>query len=154
MGGERKTDRISVTVVVYDNRQIKSIALMISFHTNHVSVTREDWGELVFFGDESSEQYLMLQAADSYDDQDVSLGMDDIYIEICGQGWSWYGNIEVFKLRRDRVFVQLSPEAANEMRDDGKVEATFELDKTEYARLRKTLQKIFEGKEYFRDGSA
>ena len=65
---------------------------MISFHANHVTVTREDWGDLVLLSaDEDSEQYLMLQAADSDDDQDVRFGMDDIYIETCGQGWSWYG---------------------------------------------------------------
>lgn len=101
---------------------------MISFHANNVSVTRENWGDLVFFGDEDSERYLMLQAADSYDEQDVRLGMDDIYIETCGQGWSWYGNIERFELSRNHVFLHLSSEAATEMGNDGKVEASFELD--------------------------
>lgn len=125
---------------------------MISFHANHVSVTREEWGDLIFWGAEE-DLYLMLQAADEYDEQDIRLGMDDIYIETCGQGWSWYGNIELFELSRDRVFVQLSPEAATRMGDDGKVEATFEVDEAEYERLRKTLKKIFEEKEYYRDGT-
>ena len=29
--------------------------------------------------------YLMLQCADDYDEQDVALGMDEPYIEYCGQ---------------------------------------------------------------------
>ena len=127
---------------------------MISFHANHVTVTVEDWGVVVLFSvdeDLSSELYLGLQAADSYDDQDVRFGMDDIYIETCGQGWSWYGNIELFELARDLVFVQLSPEAATRVGDDGKVEATFEVDEAAFARLRKALEKIFDGKEYYRD---
>ena len=129
---------------------------IISFHANHVAVTREDWGDLVVLSaDENltSEQYLMLQAKDHYDDQDVRFGMDDIYIETCGQGWSWYGNIELFELTRNRVSVQLSAEAATRMSNDGKIEATFSLNETVYARLRKTLQKIFDGEDYYRDGT-
>ena len=106
---------------------------MISFHASYVAVTREDWGDLVVLSadeDLASEQYLMLQAKDSYDAQDVRFGMDDIYIETCGQGWSWYGNIEHFELARNRVSVQLSREAATRMGNDGKVEATFSLDET------------------------
>jgi len=129
---------------------------MISFHASHVVVTREDWGDLVVLSadeDLASEKYLMLQAKDRYDDQDVHLGMDDIYVETCGQGWSWYGNIESFELSRNRVSVGLSREAAIRMGNDGKVEATLSLDETAYARLRKTLQKIFDGEDYYRDGT-
>jgi hypothetical protein len=82
---------------------------MIRFHANHVVVTREAWGDLVVFSvDENlaSEQYLMLQAKDQHDDRDVRLGMDDIYVETCGQGWSWYGNIKSFELSRNRVCVE------------------------------------------------
>lgn len=37
------------------------------------------------------------------------------------------------------------------MGNDGKIEATFSLDETAYTHLRKTLQKIFDGEDYFRD---
>lgn len=129
---------------------------MIYFHANHVAVTREDWGYLVVLSvdeDLASERYLTLQAKDRYDDQDVRLGMDNIYIETCGQGWSWYGNIELFELTRKGVFVQLSREAATRMGNDGKIEATYSLDDTAYAYLRETLQKIFDREDYFRDGT-
>ena len=98
-----------------------------------------------------SEQYLMLQGKECYDDQDVRFGMDDIYIETCGQGWSWYGNIEHFELARTRVFVQLSREAASRMGNDGRVETTFSLDDVAYAHLRNMLGRIFEGKGYYHD---
>lgn len=67
---------------------------MISFHANHVAVTREDWGHLIMLSvdeDLDSEQYLMLQRKHRFTDQDIRFGMDDIYVETCGQGWSWYG---------------------------------------------------------------
>ena len=131
-----------------------SCTFMISFHANHVVVTREDWGDLVVWSaDENftSELYLMLQAKEPYTDQDVRFGMNDIYVETCGQGWSWYGNIEFFELTRNRVSVQLSSEAATRMRDDGKIEGTFSLDETAYSRLQNTLRKIFDGKNYYRD---
>lgn len=127
---------------------------MISFHANHVVVTREEWGDLVVLSAHenlASERYLMLQAKDRYDDQDVRFGMNDIYIETCGQGWCWYGNIELFELTRNSVSVQLSNEAATRMSNDGQIEVTLSLDETAYARLRKTLQKIFQGKDYYRD---
>lgn len=127
---------------------------MIRFHANHVAVTREDWGDLVVLSadeDLAAERYLMLQAKDSYDEQDVQFGMDKIYVETCGQGWSWYGNIESFELARGRVLVQLSREAAARMDDDGKVEATFSLDDTRYESLRKTLQRLFQGENYYRE---
>ena len=85
---------------------VNGLTFMIYFHANHVAVTRENWGDLVVLSadeDLVSERYLMLQAKDRYDEQDVRLGMDDIYIETCGQGWSWYGGIELFELTRNCV---------------------------------------------------
>ncbi|HJP58838.1 MAG TPA: hypothetical protein VJ865_02525, partial [Gemmatimonadaceae bacterium] len=64
---------------------------MISFWANHVAATREEWGEQVVLsvdGDLAAERYLVVQGSDSYDEQDVKLGMNDIYVETCGQGWS------------------------------------------------------------------
>ena len=130
---------------------------MISFWANHVAATREEWGEQVVLsvdGDLAAERYLVVQGSDSYDEQDVKLGMNDIYVETCGQGWSWYGNIVSFELSRDGVSVQLSRKAATQMGNDGRVEVSFSLDEPEYGNLRHTLQRIFDGKDYFRDATA
>jgi hypothetical protein len=127
---------------------------MIAFHANHVSVTREDWGYLVVWSaddDLASEQYLMLQAQDSFDEQDVRLGMNDVYIETCGQGWSWYGNIDSFELAEDRVRVQLSGRAAARMGNDGRIQATFVLDALKYQELKTALKHIFRSSAYYRE---
>jgi hypothetical protein len=125
---------------------------MIAFHANHVDVSREEWGYLVVLSqdaDLSAETYLMLQAKDRHDDQDVRLGMDDVYVEVCGQGWSWYGNILSFELTANRVSVQLSAEAAARMRNDGRIEATFSLDAAKYIELRAALQQVFRTSDYY-----
>ena len=129
---------------------------MISFHASHVAATRKDWGYFVVFSadaDFAAELYLRLQAMDRYDDEQVRFGMDDIHVETCGQGWSWYGNMESFELTRNRVSVQLSREAAAHMDNDGRVEATFSLDDTAYAHLRDSLRRIFHGRDYYREGT-
>jgi len=101
---------------------------VISFEASEVSIKQEPWGDVVILGadeDSDPDKYLALQKKDSYDEQDIRLGINDVHIEVCGQGWGWYGNIAGFDLTRGRIFVQLSSEAAAEMEDDGKVEVTF-----------------------------
>jgi hypothetical protein len=69
------------------------------FDARHVQASKEDWGHLVIWSLDDNleaEQYLMLQAKDEHTEQDVRLGMNDVYVECCGQGWSWYGHIERF----------------------------------------------------------
>ena len=62
---------------------------------------------------EDEDYDLMLQLGLLHTKQDVELGMDKPYLEYCGQGWSWYGEIELFELFRDRVVVRMSSKAAS-----------------------------------------
>jgi len=129
---------------------------VISFEASEVSIKQEPWGDVVILGadeDSDPDKYLALQKKDSYDEQDIRLGINDVHIEVCGQGWGWYGNIAGFDLTRDRIFVQLSSEAAADMEDDGKVEVTFSLDESTYASLRAVLHRVFKGRSFFRDGT-
>ena len=121
----------------------------IAFHAAIVSATDEGWGTLVLFSaDETleAERYLMIQRAHSYSEQDIRLGVNDVYIETCGQGWSWYGHIESFQLFPDKVTVQLDAEAADRMRDTGAIEATFDLPPEKLAELRAALRRAFFGR--------
>ena len=78
--------------------------------------------------------------------------MDDIYIE------TWAGMVMVWEhlvfrtIPKSRVR-PIERRAATRMGDDGKVEVTFTLDETWYGGLRKIPQKIFEGKDYYHDGT-
>ena len=102
---------------------------------------------------EDEDFYLMLQHKLNYDAQDVKLGMNRPYVEFCGQGWSWYGHIISFSLRRDRVNIQMDQEAAEHMRNDGNLEVTFSADPDEFNSLRAAIERTFQGQSYFRDES-
>lgn len=127
----------------------------IEFDAKHVHVSKEAWGWLVTWSvDENlaSERYVMLQAADKYSAEDVRQGMDDVYIECCGQGWSWYGHIEAFRLNRTHIDVQLDVEASNRMRNDGRFVVAFSMGEEEWGRLQGVLRQIFVGRAYYEEG--
>jgi hypothetical protein len=100
---------------------------------------------------EDDDWYLLLQHKASYNAQDIKFGMDKPSIEICGQGWSWYGNIVEFQLSRDRVTVQMSADAAKYMGNEGAIEVTFVLGDEDFGQLRSALGETFKGAAYFRD---
>jgi hypothetical protein len=78
------------------------------FVATQLSVTVEHNVLIVMLGAPSTEEddfYLMLQHKDEYSAQDIKLGMNLPYIEYCGQGWSWYGHIQNFSLKRNCVKV-------------------------------------------------
>lgn len=60
--------------------------------------------------DLAAERYLMIQRKAAFGPDDERFGMNDVYNETCGQGWSWYGHVEAFELapNRCRDCVQLS----------------------------------------------
>ena len=129
----------------------------ITFHTHDLDISKKDWGWKVVWGapeDVAAERYLMLQRAGRFTEQDVQFGRADIYIECCGQGWSWFGHIVSFELLRDRVRVQLDATAASEMHNDGHVEVSFTLSDARFAELQRALTQIFDGYSYYKTTAA
>jgi Immunity protein 10 len=125
------------------------------FVADQMSVTEEHGVLVVALGAPSTEEedfYLMLQHKDEYDEQDVNFGMNEPYIEYCGQGWSWYGHIDQFELLRDRVKVQMNETAASRMGNDGHIEVQFSLGEQEFGRLRAALRRTFYGRAFFIEG--
>ena len=122
-----------------------------------VTVREEAWGLVVSWGidpppeDEDVCSYLMLQRKTPFDEQDRHLGHDNVYIECCGQGWSWYGHITRFELHRDSVRVIFAPEAAARMRDDGRVRVDFTVDDPTFRGLQVALGRVFDGFGYYAD---
>lgn len=84
------------------------------------------------------------QRAYDFDEQDIRLGMNDVYIERGIQRRGGYGGIDSACLRRDRMQISVSGETAKSM---GSVsfEVTFDIDETEYSRLRDGLETVFAG---------
>jgi hypothetical protein len=123
-----------------------------SFFATQFAVLEQDGVLITTFGAPSThddDYYLMLQLGLSQTRQDVELGMDEPYLEYCGQGWSWYGEIELFELFRNRVVAKMSSRAAAHMGNDGIIGAEFEFDEFEFLALRQSLERTFRDCAYF-----
>jgi len=100
--------------------------------------------------DLAAELYLSLQRKQEFTVVDRISGRDNVYVECCGQGWSWYGHILYFELQRSRVRVELNSQAAQEMQSDGRIEITFDLGAERYGELQSALDRVFDGFGYYR----
>jgi Immunity protein 10 len=128
--------------------------MAIIFHASMLDISEEDWGIRIILSVEDTleaERYLMIQRKDTFTDQDVRLKMDDVYIETCGQGWSWYGHIDSFELFDTRIRVQLDAEAARRIGDDGVIEVSFAPTAAKRAALRAALRRSFAGRACYSD---
>jgi hypothetical protein len=129
----------------------------ITFHAPIVDISEENGGTLIAFaeGNPSDETpYLIIHCKDSFSEDDIRVGMDDVYLETCGQGWSWYGHIRSVESARNRLRVQLDAEAAAEMGDTGAIEVTFDLADSSFENLRTALRRVFKQRGYYSERSA
>jgi hypothetical protein len=123
-----------------------------SFVATQFAVLEQDGVLTTTLGAPSTDEddhYLMLQLGLSQTKQDVEFGMDKPYLEYCGQGWSWYGEIELFELFRNRVVATMSPRAASHMKNDGVIGAEFDLGEAEFCELRRSLERTFRDCAFF-----
>jgi hypothetical protein len=128
----------------------------VGFVATESAVLRENGVLVITLGARSNADddfYLMLQHQSEHSEQDVKFGMHLPYIEYCGQGWSWYGHILAFTLRRSGVRVELDAEAAKRMQNDGQIEIDFSLDQVQFQELRSALQETFAGHAYYQDAA-
>jgi hypothetical protein len=116
-----------------------------SFHAGFVSI--EDGNECLRIGlvDDKFEvgDYLILQRAFEFDEQDVRLGMNNVYIERNDQGRSSYGGIETFELHPCRLRVRFDTRGAQLMAGVRDMEVSFE--EGRYEDLRNALERCFKG---------
>ena len=128
--------------------------MAIAFRAHTVDIAEEDWGIRVILSFDDTlegERYLMTQRKHRFSDEDVQFGMNDVYIETCGQGWSWYGHIDSFELFANRVRVQLDAMAAREIGDDGVIEVSFALTNEKRAALQAALRTTFADRACYAD---
>jgi hypothetical protein len=126
------------------------------FHADFVTV--EDTGDflLVGFADQALEvkDYLTLQRAHEFDEQDRRAGMAEVYIERNDQLFSLYGGMTSFELLPDRIYVQFNPAGTSAMKGLGEMVVTFQLAGDRFDQLRAGLNRCFTGFDYFLDRSA
>jgi Immunity protein 10 len=120
----------------------------VGFFATDVSVSAENDVLITAFGAPSTEDddfYLMLQHNLISNEEDEKFGMDQPYIEYCGQGWSWYGHIMSFRLSRDNVTIQMDKDAATHMGNNGLIRVDFSIDDNDFITLSAALKTTFDG---------
>jgi hypothetical protein len=111
---------------------------------------------LVGFESEGSgpHRYLMLQRSYEFDEQDIALGMDRVYIEKDSQGNSAYGGVTRFELHRDHALISLDTATARKLGDVVEFEVRFDLEDQRFEELRAGLTEVFKGFDCFADLAA
>ena len=103
---------------------MKFVANKITYEIN-----TDDGYYLIGFSDNSDtpNQYVIIQRAIEFDEQDVALGMNTYYFEYSDQSNSGYGICENVNLEKDKVFFDLKE---NKLDNIKSIEISFEQEKT------------------------
>ena len=122
-----------------------------NFHAGFVSIEEmPDFLQVGFADRETGTQnYLMLQRAREFDDQDRCTGMAEVYVERNDQGCSGYGGMSQFELFPDRVRVRFDERQAQVMAGIQEMEISFEAHRLDD--LRVALRRCFSGFGYYVD---
>ncbi len=106
--------------------------------------TEEDFW-MVGFADHEFEtrQYLILQRAFEFDEQDVEENMNTYYFELGDQACSSYGGIKEFKLYPSMVQIKLEPQTAASLNVEPELEIQFKVAKNKWNALKALLEKVF-----------
>lgn len=117
-----------------------------SFHAQHVSVEKSEWGVLSFYahGEEGVwDEYIRIQRNESsLPDQ-----YGDIYFEWRDQPYGNYDVIEFVKLSRNGLHIRLMPEVAEEYKYNIDYEIRWTLTLEQFEKIRLGLKNLFRGTE-------
>lgn len=129
---------------------------MVRFTANTVVVDDADEEFiLIGFADEQDGQYreaIHFQRSYQFDEQDVELGMDEVYVERGIQAGAAYGGIIKVDLHHDRVLIVVDGATAEKL-GDGEFEIVFSVPPREFEELRAGLRKAFAGFDVLKDCS-
>jgi len=123
---------------------------MTEFTANTVVVDdSDDEFILVGFADEQHGEYreaIHFQRAYEFDEQDIALGMDHIYVERGIQAGSGYGGIESVELHATWIRILLYGNTAESI-GDTEFKIQFNATEDEFRRLQRGLKTVFDGFE-------
>jgi hypothetical protein len=121
---------------------------VVRFTANTVVVDSSIEGvTIVGFADErdgACANALQFRRSHTFDEQDVALGMDSVYVERDDQRRGGYGGVERVELHPRHVRVTIGAKLAERI-GDSDFEVAFSLSPEDFARLREGLRKVFAG---------
>ena len=117
----------------------------------------EDMGDYLLVGlaDQQHEttDYLTFQRAHQFDEQDIRLGHDTVYIERNDQFYSGYGGMRSVALHSDRLHIDFDEHGATFMRGIVATDVLFAFSSECFEALRAGLHRCFSGFAYFHDNT-
>jgi hypothetical protein len=95
--------------------------------------------------------FLTFQRAYEFDDEDVRLGMDAVYVERNDQGFSGYGGMCSVVLYPNRLHIDFDDRGTAFMGGITATDVAFEFSSERFEALRLGLLRCFSGFSYFHD---
>jgi len=140
---------IAVATVVFYISQ--SRAIKPDFSADDIDLGPEEEYWVVWLSDGT--RYLTFQRAKEFDQQDISLGMDGIYVERDSQRYSGYHCIESIELSTSSLTVRFNPDRQRSVGGISEMTVAFDLPAERLSSLRIELERCCEGFPIFRDNT-
>lgn len=117
----------------------------------------EDMGDYLLVGlaDQRHDtvDYLTFQRAHEFDEQDVRLGLNNVYVERNDQGYSGYGGIRSITIFSDHLHIEFDDHGADFMDGITTTDIVFDFPRESLEALRSGLLQCFSGFDFFHDHS-
>jgi hypothetical protein len=122
-----------------------------SFHATCLSIEDTEVCLQVGLADREfdSREYLMLQVAHEFSEQDRRMGTAGVYVERNDQAHGMYGGIRRFELLPGRVRVLFDEQGSKVMHGLLEMEVTFDAGAEQLPALRAALRRCFEGNGHY-----
>ncbi len=98
----------------------------------------------------AGDDYVLLNRDLEPTEQDISLGLDGIHLEVTDQSLSCYDGISQITVYPEKIDIDLTPKGATATRQE-KIEIRYELIPERRSQLRTVLSTIFDGFPSFAD---
>ena len=117
-----------------------------SFRAHHVFAEDDGHTTTVGFADDAFDpsQFVILQLAHQFDEQDEQLNMDKVYIQVGDQFRSKYGGVTAINVRENSLQLDLDVEAKNVLQVSGNIEVALDDKHPDLAAVISALKEISE----------
>ncbi|WMS87524.1 Imm10 family immunity protein [Pleionea litopenaei] len=113
-------------------------------NASHIFNQDDNYMVMLGFADDEFEpsKFVIIQKAHEYDDQDVKLGMDKLYIKVEDQSRAKYGGVSSFTLDDNCLVIELEQDTQSSLKVDGNIRVTLEANHPELESTLSVLKKI------------
>jgi hypothetical protein len=114
------------------------------FDASHVFAQDDGYMVMIGFADDEHEpsQFVLLQKAKEYDEQDKRLGMDKIHIQVEDESRALYGGIRLISKEGEHLLIELEDAAASALRVNGNIEINLDPHHPQLATALAELEKL------------